>query len=49
MNYKNLVILFQVTIDNVGDVFISTHNSLVLLFPGSAGVDVGWGATLAVI
>jgi len=52
-NYYNLVILLQVTIDYVGDVFltflfISTYILLVLLFPGSAETDAVWGENVNV-
>jgi len=47
-NYYNLPILFQVTIDNVRDVFyvslfISTHISLAVFSPGSAKTDIEGG------
>jgi len=50
-NYWNLFTLFQVTIDNVGDVFLTflfipTPISCVSISPGSAGADVGWGGNL---
>jgi len=45
-NYKNLIILLQVSISNVTDgfwrfLFISTLISCVLIFPGSAYVERG--------
>ena len=50
-NYQNLIILLQVTINNVGDVFhiflhILTHILLGLVSLGSAKADIGWGGKL---
>jgi len=39
-NYRNLTTGFQVTVENVGDVFWGTQCiSLVMLSPGSAQTD----------